>query len=345
MHASKFDINKFIVLVSFLLNLLLFSCSPKEKNYEKELQESKNRLEKIKIQLNWLAESEHGGYFSALVEKEYFKQGLDVELLSGGPGVPMESNIALGRAQFGVINADKLLQVRQNGLKLIALLAPYQKSPLCLISHAEKSFLNFEDMSRAKALSVATSEAFYKVLIHKNSKLKKIVTFPYSPANFLAHKDYLIQGYIHSEPLFFAKKGVKTKAHLLADIAYNPYTSILVCHEQLLKEKPELVRKVVQASQKGWLLYQKNPSRAHQEIIKKHPAISSILAESAKTLAPYLTPPSNKPFGWMAQNRWEELKRQLIEAKVIRQNTYLKKTSSLFTNQFLSSNSMLIPMM
>jgi NitT/TauT family transport system substrate-binding protein len=44
-------------------------------------------LEKLTFSTDWLAETEHGGYYQAQAEGLYRKHGLDVTLKSGGPQV------------------------------------------------------------------------------------------------------------------------------------------------------------------------------------------------------------------------------------------------------------------
>ena len=103
---------------------------------------------------------------------------------------------------------------------------------------------------------------------------------------------------------------MKTNVHLLADLGFDPYTSILVCHEDLLKKRKELVKKVVKASQEGWLLYKKDPKLANKEIIKRHQNIGPILNESAKALDAFITKLDGKPFGWMQKKRWQQTRHQ-----------------------------------
>ena len=49
-------------------------------------EETGGGLRKISLQLNWFPEAEHGGYYAARLNGYYAEEGLDVELLPGGPG-------------------------------------------------------------------------------------------------------------------------------------------------------------------------------------------------------------------------------------------------------------------
>ena len=42
-------------------------------------------LTPVTLQLNWFPEAEHGGYYAALVHGFFANEGLDVEIIPGGP--------------------------------------------------------------------------------------------------------------------------------------------------------------------------------------------------------------------------------------------------------------------
>src|SRR3990172_12386968 len=63
----------------------------------------------VTLQLNWFPEAEHGGFFAALVHGYYQEEGLNVEILPGGPETPVVQQVARRAAPFGVVNADNVL--------------------------------------------------------------------------------------------------------------------------------------------------------------------------------------------------------------------------------------------
>lgn len=66
----------------------------------------------VEIALNWYPEAEHGGFYAALLNGEYEKEGLKVTIRPGGPQAPALQQVATGQVQFCVDNADKLLLAR-----------------------------------------------------------------------------------------------------------------------------------------------------------------------------------------------------------------------------------------
>ena len=40
----------------------------------------------LQLQLNWIPDAQHGGFYAALVEGFYEEEGLHVKIVPGGPG-------------------------------------------------------------------------------------------------------------------------------------------------------------------------------------------------------------------------------------------------------------------
>ena len=74
-------------------------------------------LRPVTLALNWFPEAEHGGFFAADVHGYFRDEGLDVEILSGGPGAPVIQQVATGRCTLAVANADQVLLGRDQGLR------------------------------------------------------------------------------------------------------------------------------------------------------------------------------------------------------------------------------------
>ena len=291
----------------------------------------------VKLQLNWFPEAEHGGYFHGLVSGAYQDAGLDVTIISGGPNTPVETQVVLGEVDFGIVNADKILAVRQNDVTIVGLLAPYQKSPRCVIVKDSSPIQSFDDVNGVTFIT-NTTKPFFKFLKTKYD-FKDVKTIPYrgGPAIFMASEKCIIQGYVNSEPFVFAKKGVKIRQLMLSDVGFNPYTSVLVCSEHMLKEKPELVAKMVAASQDAWKAYLRDSSKANAEISKRNPEMDvEILQKSSDGLSQLmLTDEGATTFGMMVDHRWNELAATLYKIGVLEKELSADEIKSAYTTRFI----------
>lgn len=301
---------------------------------------SDGKTEKIAVTLalNWFPEAEHGGYYAALVHGEYAKEGLDVTILPGGPKAPVIPQVASGSVLFGVDNADKLLLGRAQEADVVAVFAPIQTSPRCILVHEESGIKTFEDLAAAKEFTLAMNpgQPFAQFLNHKYPMegVQK-VPYPGNLSQFLLDKRFSQQAYSFSEPFVAKQAEAKTRNLMLADIGFNSYTSLLVVSREIMTKRPELVQKMVRASVRGWERYLKDPVETNGYINKENPEMSSeILAFGVEDLRPLCEMKDTVLFGSMTEQRWQELVEQMTAAGSLTGTPLVPEAA--FTNQYLT---------
>src|SRR5882724_3016570 len=65
---------------------------------------------KITLQADWYPQPEHGGFYTALAKGFYREEGLDLDIVPGGPFAVAAKQVASGAAQFGMDSSDHLLE-------------------------------------------------------------------------------------------------------------------------------------------------------------------------------------------------------------------------------------------
>lgn len=293
---------------------------------------------KVKLLLNWFPEAEHGGFYAAQVSGYYREAGLDVEIVPGGPNVPVVQQVAGRQVEFGVANADPILFGRAEGAPVAAVMAPLQTSPRCIMVHAKSGIRRFEDLKNV-TLAMSSTGAFAHFL-RKRFPLAGVRVVPYSGsvAQFLTDTNYAQQGYVFSEPHVARSKGADPRVLLVADAGFNPYTSCLFTHQDLVRDEPETVRKMVQASVRGWADYLREPEAANRRIHELNPEMDlDTLAFGAKELKPLVldSVAQKEGIGTMSTERWDTLIRQLIEIGQLKAEQV--KAGDVLTTQFLSA--------
>src|SRR6185436_10256587 len=71
---------------------------------------------KIKVQLDWVAEPEHGGFYQAQARGFFRDEGLDVILIPGGPGAHVKESVASGQADIAQAEQIETQQQQAEGL-------------------------------------------------------------------------------------------------------------------------------------------------------------------------------------------------------------------------------------
>lgn len=332
---------RFIASTFICTALLLAGCEDAKKPIvdpagpEKSGTAAKPAVEEVTLQLNWTPETEHGGFYAALVHGFYEEAGLKVEIRPGGPGAPVGPMVAGGQVTFGIDNADKMLGFRSQGADLVALFASLQTSPRCLIVHDDSPIKSFDDL---EGVTLAMGNQPWVDFLKKKLPLKdvKIVPNPGSLTAFLNDDNYVQQGYIFSEPLSVAEQGKKARSLLVSELGYNPYTSLLITKGTLVKDKPDLVKRMVAASLKGWQKYLEDPTAANEAIHNANDQMSlQVLKDGVEAMKPLCFGDDTDPakLGRMTAERWKTLTDQLVEIGAIKEGSIDPATA--FTTEFL----------
>lgn len=277
---------------------------------------------KLKLALNWKPEPQFGGFYAAELNKHYKTSGLSVEIEPGGAGTPTVQMIAAGQRDFGLVSADELILSRARGSDVVALFAAYQTNPQAIMVHADRNLNSLKDVYASDGiLAVQKGLPYALYLTRKYPKPKaKVVPYLGGIANYLADKNYAQQCFVTSEPLAAEKKGIKTKTFLVADEGYNPYTTVLVTRESVLKAKPEVVKALVKAVRAGWSDYLADPESTNKYMNGLNPSMDlATFKESADAQKSLIETEETKKrgLGAMTEERWKTLAQQLLELKLI----------------------------
>src|SRR4051794_10729746 len=85
--------------------------------------------DKIVFATDWLAQAEHGGFYQALAEGIYSKNGLDVTIRMGGPQVNGLQLLAAGQLDVVMADALQVLSATEQKVPITAIAATFQKNP------------------------------------------------------------------------------------------------------------------------------------------------------------------------------------------------------------------------
>ena len=282
--------------------------------------------------LNWFPEAEHGGFYAALAHGYFAQEGIDMEIIPGGPGAAVIPRVATGKVDFGVENADHVVLARAQSAPVVAVMAPIQTHPRCIMVHAASGITNLAGL-RNMTLAMNPGGAFAHYL-RRHAPLENVRIVPYAGnvSQFIIDKNLAQQAYTFSEPFAARAAGADPRCLLLADIGFNPYTSCLLTSERLLKENPTLVRAVVRASLRGWEQYLKDPAQTHIRIHEQNPEMSLAMLDFGQTALRDLCPP---PLGAMTLPRWQSLTTQLTDLTLIPPNSV--QPQSCFSTSFQSA--------
>jgi NitT/TauT family transport system substrate-binding protein len=277
--------------------------------------------DRVTLMLNWYPEAEHGGFFAAKVHGIFAKHGLDVDIRPGGENAPVAQELVTGRVQFAIGNADDVLLFRQQGADIVALLAPIQQTPRCIMVRADSGI---DSLSQLKGLTLQANrgQAFLSFM-EARGMLEGVQVVPYSGsvARFVADDKTAIQAYNFSEPFLAEQKGAPAKTLMLSEIGFNPYASCLLAFGPYVQQHRSVSERMVAACREGWQKYLESPGETNAAILAVNPErmTAEALAFGAEQLKPLCTSASDatSPIGGMSLQRWQTLVEQFTELKLI----------------------------
>ncbi len=277
----------------------------------------------VRLQLNWVAEPEFGGFFAARDQGIYKAEGLEVEVLQGSADIPAPQLVASGKVEFATIAATQLLELNAQGGELIALFAVYQTNPMGIMVHESTPYMSLTDAWQSDTtFAIGEGLADYDWLRKQYPNgARKIVPYTGNNAQFAATPALASQCFVPSEPTALATQGVKTRVFMIADSGFNPYNTVVVTTLAYFEKNRDLCARLVKATALGWRAYLNDPKPTNLTMARMNPAMSAEMMDKVcEVQLPLIVTEDTKRLGLggMLYSRWEELVNQLAEIGKLR---------------------------
>ncbi len=319
------------VLVAILLTLQLISSSGCRSS------QKPSGLTTVKLQADWYPQPEQGGFYDALVKGFYKEEGLDVQILPGGPYLSSEPLVASGAVQFGMNSSDHVMEsIANSDEQVIVVGATMQHDPQGIMVRADSQVYTWTDLN-GRTVAVKPGSTWWEFLVDK-FHLDRVHEIPatYSVANFLQDPQYIQQAFVTSEPYFAQKAGVLTRMLMNSDAGYDPYR-VFYTSTDFFHQHPDIVAKFVRASVRGWRDYMNDPAAANAMILKLNPALNPDWMQysySALKKGNFITggDESGAMTGQFDPVRWQKMYAQLLSLHVLKKPI---DVNSAYTTQFL----------
>lgn len=216
--------------------------------------------DKVVFATNWKAQAAHGGFYQALADGTYRKAGLEVSIRQGGPQVNNRPLLPAGKIDFLMTgNLLHSFDNVKNGLPVVVVAAMFQKDPQALIAHPGQGYEDFAQLKTAPVVLVAKDAQFTWWQWLKSAhgfRDAQLRPYNYNLGPFLANPKAVQQGYAVAEPIYVENQAkFKPVVHLLADHGFSTYSTLIETRTELVRSRPELVRRFVDASILGWANY------------------------------------------------------------------------------------------
>jgi NitT/TauT family transport system substrate-binding protein len=326
------------LLIIFVI--LLCSCSEENNNTLVE-----DGLVEIIFATDWKAQAEQGGFYQALASGLYEERGLKVKIIQGNANVNVPRLLASNSIEFGIgSNSFIPLNMVANKIPGKAVMAVFQKDPQIIMAHSDTNITNLEDMEGLPIMiSDASIGAFWLWLKSKyrfkDSQIRK-KTFSLAP--FLSNNSSIQQGYLTSEPYLVEKEtGRAPKVFLLADYGYPSYGTMVLASSKIIENKPDIVKRFVDASIQGWKEYIYGDSSLGNALIMNENSemTEDILLQAINKIRDYELVSDDiakgDNIGLMTEKKWERFFNIMSENEVYNKDLVWKNS---FTLDFINKD-------
>ena len=304
--------------------------------------EETDSLEDVTVILDYVANTNHTGMYVALDQGYYEEQGLNVNIVEPTEGATA-TLVAVGKGDFGISYQEDvtIALASEDPLPIRAIAALIQHNTSGFATYADKditSVKDFEGKTYAGWGGPGESAVLNAVMTQAGADFSKLNIVTSDGAGFAALKDQV-------DIMWFFEAWDNVKCEL-ADfpINYMPvrdlderldyYTPVIIASEETLEQKPEMVRRFLAATEKGYLYAIENPEESAEILHKYTPDYDMELLSRSQA---YLTDKymeDSETWGTMKDSVWDNYTDFMVEYGVIDKDI---PAADCYTNEFLPS--------
>jgi NitT/TauT family transport system substrate-binding protein len=274
-------------------------------------------------------------------ERGYFaKEGLDVEFEAAKGGADAAKQVGAGNAVIGGAIGDTPIIVRANGVPVKAVALLGGGGLMQLVLHEDSPLKGPEDLKGKTVTVMAYQDTTYyallgmlaKVGLTKNDINAQAVgatnvwkLFVAGQADAMASvPDWIVDA---------SEAGAKLRI-IPADKYFQSMAQVVVASDQTIKEKPDLVRKLVAATIHGVKDIMADPQGAARDYVKAVPQRAGQERQMGRVFELYnqYVCPGQKVLGEMDEKRLAALQDFYLKQGIIEKAT---PVSELYTNEFV----------
>lgn len=336
----------------------LIGCGNQEKSFKSEdigskpSQSDEQKLEKIKILLDWKPGAEHAFLYAGKNAGFFLKQGIDLEIVAGTGSSSSANMIDAKNVDFALCSGETALQARgaETPREVTVLAVFYPNTPTVIYSLKNTRILKAVDLYGKRLGIMKGSSAYrnYKAFAKKigldRSRIKEMpstgdlreIIGEGAPLDAMVHF-----GFQH--PLQLRLKGYEVSEIRIRDFGIQIYGQSLITHKDTIKNRPNLVHRMTSAVQKSYRLSLLNPEEALNVFFNEIPGQDE---EYARKKLEWVNDfvrsgiPKGKPIGFQSIKGWLSTLEYLKDQGFIIREINI---DDVWTNQFLD-NSVVTPL-
>jgi putative hydroxymethylpyrimidine transport system substrate-binding protein len=293
-----------------LLSLLLSACGEKHE----AVTASPGTTQSLTLMLDWFPNADHVGLYQALADGDFAKAGLAVHVqVPSNPAAPLQL-LAAGKIDAAISYEPELLLARNRNVPLVSVAAIVQQ-PLTSIVSLGREHIRTPAQLRGKRVGdagIPYQHAYLNtILAHAHvpsASVKEInVGDNLLPAMLSGRVNATLGAYWNYEAIQLAQMGKHPNVIRMNEVGVPTYDElVLVVRRSTLTNRPDEVRRLVQALGRGYESVRSNPTAAVANLVHANPGLDAKLQRAAvrATLPAFFPSNPSHPWGWQDPVQW-----------------------------------------
>lgn len=295
-------------------------------------------LTHIRLPMGYIPTVQYAPFYSADHSGFYRDVGLELEFDYSfeTDGVAL---VASNELQFSLASGEQVLLARAKGLPVVYVMAWYHDFPIAVVSKVDQGILSPRDLE-GKHIGIpglfGASYVGFRALLDQANLEESDVTLDSIGFNqveaLAADQVDAAVVYVNNEPYQLRKLGYEVNVITVSDYTHLVANG-LITNEQTIRDNPDLVRRMVQATLRGIKYTVTHPSEAYENsefYVEGIPALDEHLriAEIERYASLYQT----DPYGYSDLPSWVNMQNVLIKMGLLEETLDLNEA---FINDFI----------
>lgn len=270
--------------------------------------------------LDFIPNAAHAGIYAAQREGYYRDAGLKLTIHQPGESTDAPKLLAAGRTDFAILDIHDLGIARERGLDVVGVMPIVQRPLAAVIASSQSGVARPRELEGREVgvTGLPSDEAVVDSEVSADGgdpeKVKRVTIGFNAVSSLAAGKVAAATGFWNAEGVELQRRGVPVRIFKVNEYGAPPYPElVLVASRQTIRQRPQLVREMVDATRRGYAFAVADPRRALADLLAEVPSLERAdQAAQLHVLLPVLRPTPFRPPVLHAWARWD-LEHGLLE--------------------------------
>lgn len=306
-------------------------------------------MDQVTLELNWVRFWNKAAYFVGLDKGFYAKYGISVSIVPGAGSRGAVTDLDMKKVEFAEPYMSTLMSGVAEGAKIKAIGVIWEYNTNCVIYINGSGIEKPTDLNGKVCAAAPKSAVVYlwpafceKTGIDIHSVEMVLISAGAYPAYLVERKcDFVLSsvGQYMTCSYIGAQQGLEVAAMLWEDYGITFAGTSLACHEDLIKERPDLVRRFVRATYEAYEWHYLHPEESADIMMKYEATLDPefgryYLKEMARIHAELYEGRTGLQYGWIDPKKIESMVEVVAEGLGIENPP---APEDIYTNEFVEA--------